>query len=102
MKEYLIKNNIPDKKIYCETKSINTIQNGEFTYPMIKHQPFDTKIYVLTSDFHCKRSEIIFKHFYKNFIINMIEANTPISKNELESLQNNENKLIIKLNKFLR
>lgn len=98
MKEYLIKNNIPENKIYLESKSINTIQNAEFTYPMIKHLLNNTIIYVLTSEFHCKRSELIFNYFYqKKYNIKMIEAITPISKIELESLQRNEKRIIEKL-----
>jgi uncharacterized SAM-binding protein YcdF (DUF218 family) len=102
MKEYLVKKGLPSDKIYCEIESINTIENGEFTYQMLSHIPKSTKIYVLTSEFHSNRAEIIFNHYYKNFLIEMISALTPIAKIELDKLKNKEIYLIDKLKKYLK
>jgi len=102
MKEYLVKKGISSNKIYCERNSINTIENGEFTYQMINHMNENTKIYVLTSEFHIKRAEMIFKYYFKNFSIEMVEAITPISKTELDELKNKERYLIDRLKKYLK
>ena len=101
MKEYLVKKCIPSDKIYCETKSINTIQNGEFTYKMLKNFSTKIKIYVLTSEFHSNRAQMIFQYYYKNFAIIMINAITPISDKELEQLKKNDIILIDNLKKYL-
>lgn len=101
MKEYLVKKGLPSNKIYCEVNSINTIENGEFTYDMLNHISENTKIYVLTSEFHLKRAEIIFKYYFKNFIIEMVGAITPVSKKELDELKNKEIYLIDRLKKQL-
>jgi uncharacterized SAM-binding protein YcdF (DUF218 family) len=100
MKDYLLDNDISRSKIYLETNSINTIENGKFTYEMIKHLPKSTKIYVLTSEFHSNRSKYIFENFFVNYSINMIEANTPISKIELDALKRNDIKLLEKTKKY--
>ncbi len=101
MKEYLVKKNIPPNIIYCEPNSINTVENGKFTYNMVYHNEKYTKIYVLTSDFHSNRAKMIFKYYYKNFKIEMIESETPIPKIELDILKNKEIYLIDKLKKIL-
>lgn len=101
MKEYLVKKGLSFDKIYCETQSINTIENGEFTYMMLNHMNENTKIYVLTSEFHLNRAEIIFKYYFKNFVVQMIGAPTPISKTELNELKNKELYLIDRLKKYL-
>ncbi len=102
MKEYLVKKGIPSDKIYCEFESINTIENGEFTYQMLTHISPNIKIYVLTSEFHSDRAEMIFQYYYKDFRIEMISAITPISKIELEILKSKELFLIDKLKKYLK
>jgi hypothetical protein len=102
MKEYLVKKGLPSDKIYCEIESINTIENGEFTYQMLTHIPKNTKIYVLTSEFHSDRAEMIFQYYYKDFLIQMISSITPISKIELDNLKNKEFYLIDKLKKYLK
>jgi len=101
MKEYLVKKGISSNKIYCERNSINTIENGEFTYEMVNYMNENTQIYVLTSEFHLKRAEMIFKYYFKNFIIKMVGANTPISKTELNNLKNKEIFLIDRLKNYL-
>ena len=101
MKDYLLDNDIPRTKIYVESNSINTIENGKFTYEMIKHLSKSTKIYVLTSEFHCDRAKYIFEKYFVNYSINMIEANTPISKIELDALKRNDIKLLEKIKKIL-
>lgn len=102
MKEYLVKKGLPSDKIYCEPNSINTIENAEFTYMMLNHMDENTKTYVLTSEFHSHRANIIFNHYFKNFIIEMIIATTPISRIELEALNRKETYLIDKLKKYLK
>ena len=67
---------------------------------MIKHLPNSTKIYVLTSEFHSNRAKYIFQKYFVNYSINMIEANTPISKIELDALKRNDIKLLEKIKKY--
>ena len=50
-------------KTYYENKALNTVENAKYTLQLIKKQHLPTKIYLVTSAYHMKRSIIIFKHF---------------------------------------
>ncbi len=53
MREYLIENKMTSE-IICENKSINTIQNLEFTNILLKNYS-KTKTVVISSDYHIPR-----------------------------------------------
>jgi len=55
-------------KTYFEDKATNTVENGKFTLKLIKKDKLSKNIYLVTSAYHIKRSEMIFKHFGFNVI----------------------------------
>lgn len=66
-KEILIQLNINLNDILVEEKSDNTFQNAKLTNELLKKYSFD-KLYLVTSAFHLKRSELYFSHFGLNTI----------------------------------
>jgi uncharacterized SAM-binding protein YcdF (DUF218 family) len=50
-------------KVYYENRAKDTVENGKFTKELIKRENLSNDICLVTSAYHMKRSEIIFKHF---------------------------------------
>lgn len=50
-------------KVYYENKAKNTVENAKFTKKLLKENNLSNNICLVTSTYHMKRSEIIFKHF---------------------------------------
>ena len=63
MSEYLKNNNIKTIKEEC---SLNTIDNAIYTFEIVKNLKLkeNTKIMVITSDFHTPRTSLIFLHYF--------------------------------------
>jgi len=104
MKEYLIQSNIPSEIIFTETFSSNTYENAIYSYEMIKHLSnhpnhpnHPIQIHTITSDFHIKRSKIIFETIFTRIPIIMVASVTPIVPKEYAKLEQNESYLIAKL-----
>jgi len=61
MQKYLIEAGIPEKIIIMETKSINTIQNLEFSAIKIRniwHKKQHPRVIIVTSDYHIPRTKL--------------------------------------------
>jgi hypothetical protein len=77
MKSFLMINDIEENKILTEPYSRNTIENCIFTYELLNKwlstsnlsQPI-LNIFLVTDDYHIKRSETIFR-FFTNRLINL-------------------------------
>ena len=68
---YLIKFGIPEKDIYREWASYDTLANSYFSYLKFII-PLQISTYtVITSDFHMKRTKEIYSYFHKLFFNNM-------------------------------
>jgi uncharacterized SAM-binding protein YcdF (DUF218 family) len=50
-------------KVYYENKAKDTVENAKFTKKLIQKNRLSNNICLVTSAYHMKRSEIIFKHF---------------------------------------
>ena len=50
-------------KVYYEDKAKDTVENAKFTKDLISKKNLSNSICLVTSAYHMKRSEIIFKHF---------------------------------------
>jgi uncharacterized SAM-binding protein YcdF (DUF218 family) len=50
-------------KTYYESKSLNTYQNAKFTAKLFKKLGFKKYIFLVTSAYHMKRAEILFRYF---------------------------------------
>ena len=66
MAEYCIKNGIPESTIYLEEKSLDTIGNGYFVRVLTDGIQGLTELAVVSSCYHMKRSEYIFKACFGN------------------------------------
>jgi len=65
MRNYLLDRGIPDEMIITETKSINTMQNLEFSSIKIRqiwHKDIRPRVIIVTSDYHIPRT----KYYAKN------------------------------------
>ncbi|REI27569.1 YdcF family protein [Staphylococcus felis] len=69
MKEYLVKQGVPAKTIICETKSLNTYENLQFSKKIVNSLGLSSrKILLSTNNFHILRAVLIAKKLkYKNF-----------------------------------
>lgn len=50
-------------KVYFDNRSLNTYQNAKFTNELFNRFNFSKDIFLVTSAYHMKRAEILFKHF---------------------------------------
>ena len=64
--KYLIDNGIPEKNIFKEWCSYDTIGNAYFTKLLLVDIFKWSKILVVTSDFHMDRSKVIFDYIFDN------------------------------------
>ncbi|WP_022670889.1 YdcF family protein [Hippea alviniae] len=46
-----------------ENGSLNTYQNGKFTYKLFERMRMPKRIYLITDAYHMKRAEMVFEHF---------------------------------------
>ena len=80
MAEFITFMGIPEKKIILESKSRNTVQNGENCRPIFKKHGVK-KILLVTSAYHIRRAQAIFK----NLDVTVIPAATDYQLVERES-----------------
>lgn len=107
MFDYL-KHMIPESNLIQELQSNNTIENAIYSYQLLKQLNFDIKkdrLHVITSDFHIKRSTIIFCHIKDitkilsndDFSIKFWPAKTNINTKQYDSLVRRETQIISNL-----
>ncbi len=92
--------NIPDDKIFFEQKSVNTIENLEYSKNLIDGLQSDGKIdkikniMIITSSFHCRRAVLSFKKYFPDVNVNACPATLDIKERNVEfdkaSLMNNQ------------
>ena len=88
----LISMGIPESDIIIEDKSMNTYENAEYSSLIVKTMP-PSKVYLVTSGFHIKRSGILFE----SFGINPILCPSDVINTELTVLPNSYNSAITSL-----
>lgn len=89
--KYLFSKNIPASAIYREWASYDTIGNGYYFYTNYVIPLNIKNIYIITSDFHIKRTKIIF-----NFFNNIFKTSLNINYISTENYNMNENTLKIR------
>lgn len=62
MKRFALLKNVDTKDIIKESLSLNTYQNAQYSFEIMKERGFDRAV-VVTSDFHIKRANIIFDEY---------------------------------------
>ncbi|MDC7126697.1 MAG: YdcF family protein [Spirochaetales bacterium] len=72
MKEYCVDKGISESDILMETKARSTYDNALYTAKILKENHAD-KIIVITSRFHRYRTNIIFKHYFSDYLISIPE-----------------------------
>ena len=104
MFDYL-KHEIPESNLIQESQSNNTIENAIYSYQLLKRLNLDIKedrLHVITSDFHVKRSSIIFRHIKDitkilskdDFSIKFWPAKTNVNTKEYDDLVRREMQII--------
>jgi uncharacterized SAM-binding protein YcdF (DUF218 family) len=73
MKEHAIKLGVPEKSIILEDRADSTYENAHFTKKIMKKYPIHTAI-VVTSNYHLKRTKMIFSREFKNTNIKLYYA----------------------------
>jgi vancomycin permeability regulator SanA len=66
MKRYAIENDVPEKDIYCEEESQETVGQAVFSKLRIVKPKGWQKVLVITSNYHVYRASIIFDFIYGN------------------------------------
>lgn len=89
--KYLFSKNVPPSAIYREWASYDTIGNGYYFYTNYVIPLNIKNIYIITSDFHIKRTKIIF-----NFFNNIFKTSLNINYISTENYNMNENTLKIR------
>lgn len=64
IKEYLLELGVPEKKIYLEKKSKDTIGNAYYAKKLYFIPKKDREVWVVTSDFHLERVKFIFEKVF--------------------------------------
>jgi len=64
IKEYLLELGVPEKKIYLEKKSKDTIGNAYYAKKLYFIPQKDREIWVVSSDFHLERVKFVFEKIF--------------------------------------
>lgn len=117
MKKFLVKNGIPEEKIFCESLARNTIENCILSYKMINEiwKCGDLNLYLITDDYHMERAKTIFLFFEKmlnvkgnlflrsSFMLDYIPNPSPIHLQEIKKSYEKDKKIMKEsLHKSLR
>jgi uncharacterized SAM-binding protein YcdF (DUF218 family) len=70
MQKYCIRKGIPENRIYLEKNARSTYDNALYTARLVKNFEYD-KIIIVTSRYHKKRTDLIFKHYYTDYSISI-------------------------------
>ena len=92
-------------KYIIEKKSKDTIGDSIFSFELIKSLSYVNKVYVVTSDWHMKRTKYIFRRVFPNkYRLNFIQSQELdlIEKNVKVEYENKEDKSIKETAKFFR
>lgn len=99
-KEYLLTLGIPEKKIYLENKSKDTIGNAYYAKKNYFIPKKEKRALIITSDFHLKRARFIFKKIFgKSYKIVFVA--TPSVIKEKEKVKKRQKELLEKTKKML-
>jgi len=80
---------VPRAYIIGFVESSNTIEDAVFTERVLRLQSYD-RLYVITSDFHVERAELLFRHVLPQSLMTFISAPTSVGQALLTKLQLHE------------
>lgn len=103
MKELAMKNGIDESKIILEDEGKNTIENILNTREIMEEIGHMDRVVIITSDYHMERAKKIFEFvFGKDFPIDSVEDNPPISAVDRQTEEHVEKYMLSVLDKHLR
>jgi uncharacterized SAM-binding protein YcdF (DUF218 family) len=103
LKQYLVKNGVPEGRFLPFAESQNTIQDAKLSKTILKSRPV-VSITVVSSDFHIDRVRYLFEKIYHGEVSNLSFVPAPAYPNpaqyDLEALIKHEKRAMAHLKKY--
>jgi len=96
IKQHLTAHGVPEQKILECAESANTIQDAEFSKPILGRHGI-TDLIVVTSDFHVPRAQFLFRREFPNGSLSFSAAKTNLPEDDLWRLKEHEERALGKL-----
>jgi uncharacterized SAM-binding protein YcdF (DUF218 family) len=96
-RKYLVEKGMPESAFLDAPLSSNTIEDFQMTKDLVTAENPDILI-VITSDFHTKRAQILYRQIIDYPKVIFIPATSSLSKEELLPLVEHESRAVKKLN----
>lgn len=90
VKQYLIERGVSAERFLTTAASLYTIDDARLSLPIVLEHCSSATILLNTSDFHIKRSAMIFNAIFKDFEIVACPATSSLSKDQLMKLAAHE------------
>ncbi|UCG15339.1 MAG: YdcF family protein [Phycisphaerales bacterium] len=79
--QHLIRNGVSGDDIVGFAEGSNTVEEAVLARRMLENHSVQ-RIYVITSDFHCQRAELIYKHVFAGYEVMVLGATARLSSAE--------------------
>ena len=79
--QHLIRNGVSPDDIVGFAEGSNTVEEAVLAHRILESRSVQ-RIYVITSDFHCPRAELIYKHVFARYEVFVLEATARLSPDE--------------------
>ena len=79
--QHLLRNGVSGDDILGFAEGSNTVEEAVLARRILQDRNV-RRIYVITSDFHCRRAELIYKHVFARYEIRVLEATARLSPDE--------------------
>lgn len=101
MKQHAIDLGVPEKNIFTEDKSTSTYENADFVREIIKKSKYTSAI-IVTSDYHMKRTMMIFTRVFKGDNITLTYCSVKDDNFNSKQWWKNNKSIMITISEYLK
>jgi len=90
LKEYALNHGVPEHRILLCINSSSTLEDAAYAKDLLDDLGHEGEIFVVTSDFHERRTEIVFTSMFPDHAVRIVSTSVKLSPIELEVLVSHE------------
>lgn len=90
LREYALFRGVPDHRILIVTESSSTLEDAAYARDLLEDLGHEGELFVVTSDFHERRTHIVFTSMFPDRTVRIVPTSAEISPIELEVIVTHE------------
>jgi uncharacterized SAM-binding protein YcdF (DUF218 family) len=90
LRNYALSKGVPDHRIILCTHSSSTLEDAAYARDLLEDLGHEGELYVVTSDYHERRTEIVFSSMFPDRVVKIVSTSVEISPMELEVIVTHE------------